>query len=247
MNILAISSFQSAMTQAGLYCPAIIADGKIHRFKQTGDKGKPCWYVIHVINDNLVYAAFGCWKRGINVTWCNRDNSTLSAQDRTLLRKTQEIFRVKQIINQENARSKVQYMWKNANHDASSHPYLRSKGIVSYGLRVYKSMLLIPLYNENSELESLQFITVSGDKGFKKHAVTKGCYFVIGKPDKAMYIAEGYATAATIHEATGCGVIVAFNAYNLLPVAEIIRKKYPTSEIVICADNDAYSREEVYA
>jgi len=38
--------------------------------------------------------------------------------------------------------------------------------------------------------------------------------------------------------ATGQTVVAAFTAHNLLPVAEILREKYPDSEITICADND---------
>src|SRR5699024_5370404 len=45
-------------------------------------------------------------------------------------------------------------------------------------------------------------------------------------------------TAASIHEATGHAVAVAFNAGNLKPVAEALRAKYPALEIVIAADND---------
>ena len=51
-------------------------------------------------------------------------------------------------------------------------------------------------------------------------------------------VAEGYATAASVHEATGYPVAVAFDAGNLEPVAETIREKLPDCSIIIAGDND---------
>jgi putative DNA primase/helicase len=66
-----------------------------------------------------------------------------------------------------------------------------------------------------------------------------GCYFLIGEPVEVLCVAEGYATAASIHEATGNAVAVAFNAGNLVPAARALRARYPNSRIIICADDDA--------
>ncbi|MDR1647772.1 MAG: DUF927 domain-containing protein [Zoogloeaceae bacterium] len=65
-----------------------------------------------------------------------------------------------------------------------------------------------------------------------------GCYFSIGKPKGVICIAEGYATAASVHEATGHAVAVAFDCGNLGPVAESLRAKLPDVRIVLCADDD---------
>ena len=51
-------------------------------------------------------------------------------------------------------------------------------------------------------------------------------------------IAEGYATAASLHLATGYACLVAFNAGNLKAVAVMSREKYAKREIILCADND---------
>src|SRR5262249_45633045 len=59
-----------------------------------------------------------------------------------------------------------------------------------------------------------------------------------GKPNGLLCIAEGYATAASIHEATGHAVAVAFDAGNLEQVARALQAKYPDLRIVICADDD---------
>ena len=49
---------------------------------------------------------------------------------------------------------------------------------------------------------------------------------------------EGYATGATVHEATGWPVVVAFDCGNLLPVTKAMRAKYPDTRLLICCDDD---------
>jgi putative DNA primase/helicase len=236
-----IFQFKSAMSQAGLNCPSTpIADGAIHRFKQDGDKDTPCWYVLHIINDKLAFSAFGCCKRDIKEKWCNRTINTLTAGEKTIYKQKQDQWQKELKEVQVKAKERACYIWERSSSDFTAHPYLENKQVKSFGLRLHKNMLLVPLYDENNELCSLQFITSTGDKRFKKDCRTKGCYFVIGKVTEIIYIAEGYATAATIHEITNCHTIVAFNANNLLPIAKKIRDKYSKHEIIICADNDAY-------
>ena len=58
------------------------------------------------------------------------------------------------------------------------------------------------------------------------------------KPGSPLLVAEGYATGATLHEATGLPVAVAFNAANLLAVAKSYRAADPSRPIVIAGDND---------
>jgi putative DNA primase/helicase len=69
-----------------------------------------------------------------------------------------------------------------------------------------------------------------------------GCYFVIGNLENSeqIFICEGYATGATIHECTSTPVVVAFDTSGLKPVAKLLRAKYPDAKIVVCADNDQF-------
>jgi phage/plasmid primase-like uncharacterized protein len=71
-----------------------------------------------------------------------------------------------------------------------------------------------------------------------------GGHHVIGEIDGArpILIAEGYATAATLHEVTNLPVVVAFSSTNLVAVAEAYRGKYPKAVICLAGDND-HSRE----
>ncbi len=72
-----------------------------------------------------------------------------------------------------------------------------------------------------------------------------GCYFPIGKPGRRIWIAEGYATAATVHEITGNCVVVAFNAGNLADVAIAVRQRFRMAQIYIAADNDAVGTQNI--
>ena len=102
--------------------------------------------------------------------------------------------------------------------------------------------MLVPLRDTAGKLHSLQTITPDGEKRFKGRM--KGCYHAIGsKPDDMLVIAEGYATGASIHEATGWPVAVAFNAGNLGPVAMALHKAYPALTLVMAADDDHHQTE----
>jgi putative DNA primase/helicase len=65
-----------------------------------------------------------------------------------------------------------------------------------------------------------------------------GGFYLIGKPGTKLFIGEGYATGSTVHEATSEPFVVAFTSGNLLPVAKALKKKYPSVEMVIAADDD---------
>ncbi|WP_208873812.1 VapE domain-containing protein [Fretibacterium fastidiosum] len=55
--------------------------------------------------------------------------------------------------------------------------------------------------------------------------------------DREVFLCEGFATGATVHEATGRTVVVAWDCGNLPKVAELLRPRYP-GRLVLAADND---------
>lgn len=118
------------------------------------------------------------------------------------------------------------------------HPYLERKQVEAHGIRVAGELLLIPLRNVAGELAGVQTIDADGTKLYRQGTRKTGAYHLIGKPDDRVVIAEGYATGMTIHEGTGGAVAVAFDAGNLIHVAKALHTKYPTTTIVIAADDD---------
>jgi putative DNA primase/helicase len=138
---------------------------------------------------------------------------------------------------QQAARQTAAKRWQAAT-PATAHPYLERKGIKAHGLRIEGEALLIPMRDTAGTLQSLQTITADGEKRFLPSGMVKGCYHSIGKPDGVLIVCEGYATGASIHEATGHAVAVAFNAGNLRAVAESLHSKYPDLRLILAADDD---------
>ena len=101
--------------------------------------------------------------------------------------------------------------------------------------------MLIPLRDETGELRSLQFIQPDGSRRFKSGGIVAGAYCSIGsKPDAdtPLLIAEGWATACSLHEATGFPAAAAMSAWNLPAVAQALRVKLPDAALILCADDD---------
>ncbi|AZL15272.1 toprim domain-containing protein [Rickettsiales endosymbiont of Stachyamoeba lipophora] len=112
--------------------------------------------------------------------------------------------------------------------------------------RFSNNNLLIPIYDINGKLWNLQTIFPNGNKRFLRGGRKKGCFTIIGNnfaESKIALLAEGFATAASIHLATKMPCIVAFDAGNLEPVLQVIYSHYPNKKYIICADNDMYGKQ----
>jgi phage/plasmid primase-like uncharacterized protein len=134
------------------------------------------------------------------------------------------------------AAQRAQRQWSKA--ASKDHPYLTSKAIEHHGTKVTLGVLLVPVYGDDGQLQSLQFISGNGSKWSLKEGRMTGGRFWLGEPGQTIVIAEGFATAAAIHEATGLPVCVAFNAGNLIVVAKDLRAKHPQARIVVAGDDD---------
>ena len=145
------------------------------------------------------------------------------------------------------------------------HPYLTRKAVKSYGLRfgdfpvervdpntgevtvVTLQALLVPLVDRSRRIWSVQAISgcEGGPKLLLKHGRKSGNFFVIGKSQvidgrRVFVLVEGYATGASVHEATGHMVVVCIDAGNLRNVARQLRERDPEAIIVVAADNDLW-------
>ena len=248
-----------AMRGAGLEPPEQIhLDGKLHRFK-SGAKGqgkggdKPGWYVVY--GDGVPAGRFGCWRSGVEVTWRAEIGRKLSpAEEMANARRMAEAKAARdaeQAKQYEVASNTVETIWSSAQGASPEHPYLQRKGIGVHGARVTgDGRLVVPLYGQDGQLSTLQYIAHDGTKLYHPGGQTGGKFWMIGTADEpgSIYIAEGFATAATIHEATHRPVVVAYSASNLVPVTGSVREMYgQAQDIVIVADNDASGVGQRYA
>lgn len=135
----------------------------------------------------------------------------------------------------------------NAIEATSDHPYLRKKQVSGETLRVDRSgNLIVPMTNEKGFIENIQTITPDGTKRYLKDGRKAGLMHIIpGKKDTPLIIAEGYATAKSLHAATGFTTVVAFDGGNLPVIAETMRNQNPDRAIVIAADDDTLKVEKV--
>jgi len=139
--------------------------------------------------------------------------------------------------------------WQDAS-DKGESPYLVRKGVQPHGVRFAAGgVLLVPMRDGAGTLWNVQRIAPvkpqegAPEKLFLKGGRKSGLWHLVGNlaSDAAppvLLIAEGLATAATLHEATGHPVAVAFDAGNLQHVARALRKLYPAALLVLCGDDD---------
>jgi putative DNA primase/helicase len=144
-------------------------------------------------------------------------------------------------------------LWSQASETGQS-AYLTRKGIQPHGVRfAADGWLLLPVRDAAGLLCNLQRIapdkpTDGGtDKLFLKGGRKSGLWHMVGDmggtecngaAPGVLLVAEGYATAASLHEATGRPVAVAFDAGNLTHVAKALRAQYPAALLVLCGDDD---------
>ena len=229
-----LADFRQTIEAAGLEAPDVIHDdGVLHRF----GRGNSAYYVLH--GDGNPAGMFGCWRAGLQSTWSAKPDNTMTPAEREAHKQRIQAMRLQreadEAARQKSEADKAAMRW-NAASTHCQHPYLTFKGIAAHGIRQDGDTLLIPLRDTAGHLHSLQTITPDGDKRFKGRM--KGCYHAIGRPRGRIIVCEGYATGASIHEATGEAVAVAFNAGNLMPVATALHKAYPELVLLLAADDD---------
>lgn len=280
-----IEQFRNAMREQGIECTdRMEADSAIHRFHVKGDRAgrKNGWYALHY--DKYPLGVYGCHKRypDQQFQWQQKgEDRKLSPEEERQVREFMENAKrereEKERARNQKARKKAEAIWGNA-VPCAAHEYLTEKGVSSYGLRVSPwfvwdadaqkeikltdNALLIPLYDRDRHIHSLQAIIPKADlreeddsaKKFLPGGAKKEKFYIIGEPclhdDALVFIlCEGYATGASVHEATGHAVLVCFDAGNLKGIAQQLHtsmiKKGQRVTIVLAADNDRWTTKPV--
>lgn len=230
--------------------------GRMQRVKRPGHDQKG-WYILHEItledNSSALIGSFGYWhggekfkekiSAGKNVTLSKEQQVAIRARHAEAVKKAEQ----QRLVAHENASKKATFAWGKYVPDGAS-PYLKRKNVNGYGLRYSPAgngTLAIPIQDANGRIWGLQIIRGNerGNKIEKQYwplgLNKKGNFFLVGgSPKSILLVTEGYATAASLHEATGLPVAVAFDAGNLMPASMALHKKYPRTKILICADDD---------
>ena len=248
-----------AIRSAGLEPPEqVIFDGKLHRFK-SGTKGtskagdKSGWYVV--FGDGVPAGRFGCWRMGFESPWRADVGRKLTASEEMAhARRLAEAKALREAAIEkqyEVAASTVETIWNQASAASPDHPYLKRKGIQAHGARITgDGRLMVPLFDKDGALATLQYIDSEGGKLYHPGGEAGGKFWMVGSLDEpgVLYVAEGFATAATIHETTGRPCVATYSASSLVPVTGSLREMFGIGQdIVIVADHDKHGVGQKYA
>lgn len=158
--------------------------------------------------------------------------------------KQQRDQEAKELKDQEAAAKRANRIWGGKSIDRDC-PYLDRKQVGGHGCKVNgKGNLVIPLFDRHGVIWNIQEIHADGHKPFLAGGRVSGCFYMIGMVEhehQIICIAEGFATGASIFEATGYTTVIAFNAGNMYKVGLEVRASYPNSRLVYCADDDSQS------
>lgn len=236
---------------AGLVVDGALEIDRMVRCRADGDRGtkRSGWYVLHEFRldsgDIVFVGRYGNWKRfGGDALKIEFSGRGLNGAERARMQAEQKALRA---MAAEERRQRAADAAERAGRifaklpDEGPSPYLNRKKVRAYGIRFSRGSVVVPVRNVAGDLVGLQFIAPDGGKKFLTGTPKTGCYHLIGQidPRAPLLIAEGYATAASVHMATGYAVAVAFDAGNLQPVAMALRERLPDQPMIIVADNDA--------
>lgn len=201
----------------------------------------------------FIVGSYGVWSGTDNgkvkVAVTARQASMTAEQKKAIAQRHREnAKRAEAIRKAEAARAaaRAQQVW--ARYVTEGHsPYLDRKGVQPHGVRFDPKgagTIAIPMQDAQGRTHGLQIVRGQKRPGklekeyWPRGLDKRGKFYLIGSPGAVILLAEGFATAATLHEATGLSAAVAYDAGNLMPVAEALSSAYPRSRILVCADDD---------
>ncbi len=236
------------------------------RVRVEGDREKRGWYWLSEIEletkdggrRRFIVGSYGIWygndngARKVRLAVKGKKRATLTQDQKAAIaaRHRENAKRAKALraAEAERAAAVAAKAWRAYLPDGES-PYLVRKHVGAHGVRFSPSgngTLAVPMCDAAGRIWGLQIIRGERRPGqlekeyWPKGLAKQGHYHLIGAPvpGGVALVAEGYATAATLHEATGLPVAVAFDASNLRPVAEALRGAHRNLHLLICADDD---------
>lgn len=259
------SDVQNQLFSYGLRPRGTLVIGKMARCPVDSDREKRGWYHLHEMTNakgqTILVGAYGIW-------YGNDNNSQkIELGEENHLSKEQ-LAAIKQRIVEDKKRAdaeqkrrhhqaalRAEKVWKKLIVDGDCD-YLHRKGVANHGGKFSPSgAFVVPMIDTSLRIWGLQFIldkdkhqdAIKKHDGREKHfwppgLDKKGHFHLMGLPATILLLCEGYSTGASLHEATLIPVAIAFDAGNLEAVAKALRKRYPRTAIVICADDDAFGR-----
>lgn len=224
--------------------------GVSKRVPVEGDKGKKLsgWYMVHQVtlkSGELAYIGnFQNWKIHDKHQALTFDPKKYSKEEKAEFAKRAAEARqagdAERAEKSKHAGDRARRMWPRLPEGGASE-YLARKRVGAHGVRfAMGGTVVVPVRSAAGELVGLQFIQGDGSKKFLTGTPKQGSSHGLGdfSGDSPIVVGEGYATVASIHEATGWPCVCAFDAGNLAPVARQVRAKHPGRKLVLAGDDD---------
>ena len=225
---------------------SLVFDGAMHRFatdlsKYNDDAG---WYSATCYMKGFKVVYFGDFRRNLSGKFESGSSVGLTEDERLEIeykieQKKKEIAEERKRYQDENAK-RAEDLWNRLPFATVENGYLQRKKILPHNTKTTEDgRLVIPLFNEQGEMRSIQFIPP--EEGEKKKfftgAETKGCFWWLGDPEsQKVFLCEGFATAASVFECTGSTVFIAFSCFALATTAKILKEH--GKSVTVIADND---------
>lgn len=243
-----IDGFTKHCEAQGLVIRDLIADGEIHRVPHISSKKGAVdgWYILH-LSGKIPVGVCGCWKEPtFESKWMADIGRNMSFSERLEHDKLIAEIRAKReadrLASQQVAAEKAEDEVGTYADASADHPYLVRKRIEPHGIKIDRAgRLVVPVIDQEGEILSYQTIDADGNKRFLKGGKIEGGFYELRGNRKVIFIGEGFATCASIHQATGFTTLVAFDCGNLAKVAKSAKEMFLGSRIVICADNDQFT------
>jgi len=243
-----VEGFTKHCEAQGLVIRDLIADGEIHRVPHISSKKGAVdgWYILH-LSGKIPVGVCGCWKEPtFESKWMADIGRSMSFSERLEHDKWVAEFKAKReadrVASQQVAAEKAEDEVSTYADASADHPYLVRKRIEPHGIKIDRAgRLVVPVSDNQGEILSYQTIDAEGNKRFLKGGKIEGGFYELRGNRKVIFIGEGFATCASIHQATGFTTLVAFDCGNLAKVAKSAKEMFLGSRIVICADNDQFT------
>lgn len=211
--------------------------GSFIRFdvRKRGDKAGWCvWYV----NEHCVVALYGDWISGSRYEWINKEKKEITPEIRREKEESRRRSEEARKAEKDRIADEASALYASLPEASDDFPYLVRKRVHGHGIARYEAdedCIVLPIANAAGEVRSLERIFPDGHKRFYPGGEKKGNFCVIGELGDRAFLCEGYATGASVYEATGIPVVIAFDCHNLKPVADALRDRV---KLICVADND---------
>lgn len=261
LNLAGGTNEQDVLDQlrAGGLIVDALETGRLVRCRVGGDRERRGWYTLHELvtndGDTLIVGSYGVWQGAVNNAQkieIRKDAFTAEQRDALRRRMAEDRKRAEAArrATAKRAADQAAKVWAKCAPTGDSE-YLARKGVGAHGVRFSPSgALVVPMLDAAGQIQGLQIIRSAaaakadkrpGKEFWPAGVAMKGTFHLIGMPTVVGLIAEGYATGASLHEATGLPVAIAWAANNLGAVAAELRVRYPRVRWLLCADDDVFA------